>query len=153
MSSDLNECGNQSNEIITNEVSSSELTAIVDSSECLNDFSPDCSAEGLKYLAGYIAHKCRKCDCSLAIPSGQSLAISSKEKTCIEVLSRRGLLIPTDEWFEQIKKFEETLIEMHAQKKSSFTKRGKRTMIASKDACVQQNKEFFFPVMWNVVIR
>ncbi|CAL1289907.1 unnamed protein product [Larinioides sclopetarius] len=80
MSPDINKCGNQSeiHEIITNEVSSSELTAIVDSSECLNDFSPDCSAEGLKYLAGYIAHKCRKYDRSLAIPSGQSLAISSK---------------------------------------------------------------------------
>ncbi|CAL1279806.1 unnamed protein product [Larinioides sclopetarius] len=82
MSPDINECGNQSeiHEIITNEVSSSELTAIVDSSECLNDFSPDCSAEGLNYLAGYIVHKCRKYDRSLAIPSGQSLAISSKEK-------------------------------------------------------------------------
>ncbi|CAL1281265.1 unnamed protein product [Larinioides sclopetarius] len=115
MSPDLNECGNQSEiqEITTNEVSSSELTAIVDSSECLNDFSPDCSTEGLKYLAGYIAHKCRKYDRSLAIPSGRSLAISSKEKTWIEVLSRGGRLIPTDEWFEQIKKFEETFIEMH----------------------------------------
>ncbi|CAL1261083.1 unnamed protein product [Larinioides sclopetarius] len=115
MSPDLNECGNQSEiqEIITNEVSSSELTAIVDSSECLNVFSPDCCAEGLKYLAGYIAHKCRKYDRSLAIPSGQSLAISSKEKTWIEVLSRGGLLIPTDEWFEQIKKNEETYREMH----------------------------------------
>ncbi|CAL1293693.1 unnamed protein product [Larinioides sclopetarius] len=88
--------------------------------ECLNDFSPDCSAEGLKYLAGYIAHKCRKYDRSLAIPSGQSLAISSKEKTWIEVLSRGDLLIPTDKWFEQIKKFEETFIEMHAERIVEF---------------------------------
>ncbi|CAL1267708.1 unnamed protein product [Larinioides sclopetarius] len=78
MSADINEWGNQSeiHEIITNEVSSSELTAIVDSSECLNDFSPDCSVEGLKYLAGYVAHKCRNYDLSLAIPFGQSLTIS-----------------------------------------------------------------------------
>ncbi|CAL1263963.1 unnamed protein product [Larinioides sclopetarius] len=118
MSPGINECGNQSeiHEIITNEVSSSELTAIVDSSECLNDFSPGCSAEGLKYLAGYIAHKCKKYDRSLAIPSGQILAINSKEKTWIEVLSRGGLLISTDEWFKQIKKFEETFIEMHDEK-------------------------------------
>ncbi|GBL59146.1 hypothetical protein AVEN_255902-1 [Araneus ventricosus] len=55
MSPDFSEPGKQSEiqEIIANEFSSDELTAIVDSSECSNDFSPDCSTEGLKYLAGY----------------------------------------------------------------------------------------------------
>ncbi|GBL75626.1 hypothetical protein AVEN_154943-1 [Araneus ventricosus] len=100
-------------EIIRNEVSYDERTAIVDSSEYSNDFSPDCSAEGLKDLAGYIAHRCRKYDRSLAITSGQILVISSHEKTWIEVLSKRGLLVPTDEWCEQIKKIEQTFLEMH----------------------------------------
>ncbi|GBM95582.1 hypothetical protein AVEN_207043-1 [Araneus ventricosus] len=99
MSPDFSDPGNQSEiqEIITNEFSSDELTAIVDSLECSNDFSPDCSTEGLKYLAGYIAHRCRKYDLSLVIPSGQSLTIRSHEKTWIEVLSKGGLLITTDE--------------------------------------------------------
>ncbi|CAL1278868.1 unnamed protein product [Larinioides sclopetarius] len=133
------EISQKSEEIITNEVSSSELTVIVDSSECLNDFSPDCSAEGLKYLAGYIAHKYRKYDRSLAIPSGQSLAVSSKEKTWIEVLSRGGLLIPTDEWFEQIKKFEETFIEMHDKKNNFETVSLSRKSVTSRIEAINKN--------------
>ncbi|GBM98517.1 hypothetical protein AVEN_238371-1 [Araneus ventricosus] len=45
MSPDFSEPGNQSQiqEIIANEFSSDELTAIVDSPECSNDSSPDCS--------------------------------------------------------------------------------------------------------------
>lgn len=67
----------------------------------------ECSEQSLRYLAGYIAHRCRSIDSSLG-HSNEELKVSSLESDngWVEKLSRGGLIVPTDNWLNTIKELE-----------------------------------------------
>ncbi|KFM75205.1 Transposable element P transposase, partial [Stegodyphus mimosarum] len=70
----------------------------------------DCSVQGFRYLAGYIAYRGRKYDHSLGTPTEQLLHLPSDEHVgWIETLSRGGLLVPSEEWLKKINQFEAEL--------------------------------------------
>lgn len=69
----------------------------------------ECSAEGFRYLAGYIARRAAKYDNTLGTPSKELLCPPQSllsEHGWIEFLSRGGLLVPSDRWMRQISEFE-----------------------------------------------
>ena len=59
----------------------------------------DCSVEGFRYLAGYIAHRGMKYDRTMGTPSELNLPSTSASEhgSWIEVLSRGGLIVPSDD--------------------------------------------------------
>ncbi|XP_035204443.1 uncharacterized protein LOC118179377 [Stegodyphus dumicola] len=76
----------------------------------------DCSVEGFRYLAGYIAYRGRKYDHSLGTPTEQLLHLPSDEHVgWIETLSRGGLLVPSEEWLKKISQFEVVFVSEHGK--------------------------------------
>lgn len=70
---------------------------------------PDCSAEGFRYLAGYIAYRGKKYDDTLGTPTSDILSapVTDTERFgWVEVLSRGGLTVPTDDWLRKVSQFE-----------------------------------------------
>lgn len=78
---------------------------------------PEFSSEGLRYLAGYIAFRCREVDRSLGDPTGQLISVTPDalpvHQGWIEKLSRGGLLKPSDEWLCTVKQFEVVFVGVH----------------------------------------
>ena len=89
----------------------------------LSSTGVDCSVEGFRFLAGYIAYRGRKYSTSLGTPSGQLLSLPSNTPSdgWIEQLSRGGLLVPSDDWLNKISQFELIFIEEHG--KDSLSKK------------------------------
>ncbi len=71
----------------------------------------DCSAEGQKYLAGFIAHKLKSKHPELA----EDGALDPKvDCPWIDVLSYGGLTRPSTSWLEQFQRFEGEFYNMHS---------------------------------------
>ena len=72
------------------------------------------SREGLAYVAGYLAYKCRSIDCSLGTMSSQCTP-GQAGPSCgwLERLSRGGLYVPSQQWLEQVVAFDVVFCTMH----------------------------------------
>ena len=85
--------------------------------ESFNSSNFDCTNEGLKYVAGYLAHTFR-----MKYP-----ALGAKSSECsqnhfeivsapwIRALSRGGLMVPTAHFYEKICQFEKMFSEFHGE--------------------------------------
>lgn len=76
--------------------------------------SVDCPAEGFRYLAGYVAFKSRLFDRSLGNPTG-SIHVDNAppQLSWIGVISRGGLLVPSEHWLSTMKEMEVTFSTYH----------------------------------------
>ena len=83
---------------------------LVDSSD--DDF--DCSKEGLKYIAGYLAHKFRIKYPDLGTRTDAAASFKNhSESKWITALSRGGLMLPSHEFLSKMIQFEKIFKEVH----------------------------------------
>jgi hypothetical protein len=73
----------------------------------------DCSLEGLKYVAGYLAHKLRVKYPELGSRTSEQYAFAQATAPWISTLSRGGLTVPSVQFMENILAFEELFKEIH----------------------------------------
>lgn len=75
----------------------------------------DCADEGLKYVAGFLAHKFRQkypelgCKTRDLVNPGQTIS------PWISALSRGGLTLPSDSFLKQVRLFEEVFKDIHGK--------------------------------------
>ena len=81
------------------------------------DFSDDdfdCSTEGLKYIAGYLAHKFRLKYPDLGTRTDDSSSFQNhSESKWITALSRGGLMLPSSKFLSKMIQFEKVFKEVH----------------------------------------
>ena len=62
--------------------------------------------ELLAFIAGYVAHRCRDIDRSLGEPTSTARPGPSVPAAWVQLLSRGGLLVPSEKWYETVLAFE-----------------------------------------------
>lgn len=90
-----------------------DLTLANDAAEVLN-ISEDCSKEALRFIAGYIAFKVRDKNLGTNTASIEDVNIPH---TWIEMLSRGGLVTPSQKWFETVQHLERCFTLFHGENK------------------------------------
>ena len=83
-----------------------------------NSPSFDCENEGLKYVAGYVAHSFLKERPDLGQKTTDISAFTPHTSPWISALSRGGLVVPSEEFLAQIYKMEKMFISIHKDKVS-----------------------------------
>lgn len=82
------------------------------------------SLQGLAYVAGYLAFKCKAVDPSLGSPTCRAVSDGAtgeggnQNETAMDwigCLSRGGLTVPTAEWLGQVMKYETVFADMHGE--------------------------------------
>lgn len=114
----------------------------------------ECSLEGLRYIAGYIASWCASIDKSLGHASGKLIELPEgpTRSGWIEKLSRGGLIVPADEWFEVVQQLEVVCLNFHGSrlcKEANVMKNPMRLSIAkfpniSEEVIIMYAKTRFF---------
>ena len=75
----------------------------------------DCSQEGLKYLAGFLAHKFRLKYPELGCKTKDVSNLAQNNSPWISALSRGGLTLPSDHFLNQVRQFEEVFRDIHGK--------------------------------------
>jgi hypothetical protein len=73
----------------------------------------ECGEEGLKYVAGFLAHKFRIKYPEFGEKTRNLSSFERNDCPWICALSRGGLTAPSEDFFSKIKKFENTFKELH----------------------------------------
>jgi hypothetical protein len=73
----------------------------------------DCSAEGLKYICGFLAHKFRFTHPEFGTKTNENSVFEKVEAPWISALSRGGLTIPSTEFAQTIYAFEDIFKTIH----------------------------------------
>lgn len=75
----------------------------------------DCSEEGLKYIAGFLAHKFRQKYPELGCKTCESPNSGVSSSAWISSLSRGGLTLPSENFMKQILVFESIFKDIHGK--------------------------------------
>lgn len=96
--------GSTSSEKIDDPEETSELLAMEDLSHDAE--SEDVNHDAIKYIAGYLANKCRSIDKSLGVRGEKCTFSQEVTQDWIAIISKGGLTRPTEDWTQKVMQFE-----------------------------------------------
>ena len=100
----------------------------------------------LAFIAGFVAHKCRDVDRSLGEPSSTAKPDPSVPVGWLQLLSRGGLLVPSEKWLGTVLAFE----VIFCAKMGTTASQQRGIMAELVEAILKKNKSIDRKVAWTL---